>query len=102
MARQVYRSDSGCSVSRTVIANVGEAATAADASRLAVSTHRARILEKMHVRTNAELIRYVIENDDQRLRLDAVSECPPPRRMRAPSAGRTRKSRHCPTSAIRI
>jgi two-component system, NarL family, invasion response regulator UvrY len=28
-----------------------------------VSTYRARILEKMHVRTNAELIRYLIEND---------------------------------------
>jgi two-component system, NarL family, invasion response regulator UvrY len=28
-----------------------------------VSTYRARILEKMHVRTNAELIRYLIENN---------------------------------------
>ena len=28
-----------------------------------VSTYRARILEKMHVRTNAELVRYLIENN---------------------------------------
>jgi two-component system invasion response regulator UvrY len=27
-----------------------------------VSTYRARILEKMHLKTTAELIRYVVEN----------------------------------------
>jgi hypothetical protein len=28
-----------------------------------VSTYRARILEKMHLNTTAELIRYVVENN---------------------------------------
>jgi two-component system invasion response regulator UvrY len=41
---------------------VGEIAELLGISDKTVSTYRARILEKMEVKTNAELIRYIIEN----------------------------------------
>jgi two-component system, NarL family, invasion response regulator UvrY len=41
---------------------VGEVADLLALSDNTVSTYRARILDKMHLRSNAELIRYVVEN----------------------------------------
>jgi two-component system invasion response regulator UvrY len=41
---------------------IGEIAELLALSDKTVSTYRARILEKMHLDTNAELIRYVLEN----------------------------------------
>ena len=42
---------------------VGEIAEILSLSDKTVSTYRARILEKMHLNTTAELIRYVVENN---------------------------------------
>ena len=42
---------------------VGEIAELLSLSDKTVSTYRARILEKMHLNTTAELIRYVVENN---------------------------------------
>jgi DNA-binding NarL/FixJ family response regulator len=41
---------------------IGEIAQMLSLSDKTVSTYKARILEKMHLHTTAELIRYVVEN----------------------------------------
>ncbi len=41
---------------------VGEIAEILALSDKTISTYRARILEKMRMRTNAELIRYAVQN----------------------------------------
>ena len=42
---------------------VGEIANRLSLSDKTISTYRARILEKMHMKTNADLMRYVMQNN---------------------------------------
>ena len=42
---------------------VGEIANLLSLSDKTISTYRARILEKMNMKTNAELMRYAIQNN---------------------------------------